>query len=306
MIRRALIAAAALLAVYHLVLPHLPRGWSRAPGQQRQNYLRAQHYVHDVPSETNVIVGSSMSNELNEQLLGRSLCKLTFPGGSMFTGLELIRGSDHHPRVVLIESNVLLREADRELVDNTLSTWRRSLRKHSPVFRESGRPSSFAIGLLHFQIRDAARAWDHWRAKNDALPAEVRPDRTLTPRVFEQIMAENRHALRRSPAPDELRRSANRLVSLVNELTADGCRCLFFEMPIDSSLAHLPEPDAVRRVMHERFPESRFTWIEFPHDHPYRTVDGIHLTRPDADLVSRELAVASGDAMSAPRIASVR
>jgi hypothetical protein len=89
-IRKSIFTALVLLALYHVALPHLPHRFYQVLGQQRNNYLRAQHYVFDVPANTSVIVGSSMTETLNDQILSPDYFKFVLSGGSVFSSLEII------------------------------------------------------------------------------------------------------------------------------------------------------------------------------------------------------------------------
>src|SRR3954453_16136871 len=121
MIKKSFAAALLILAVYHLLLPHLPHKFYQILGQQRSNYLKSQRYVYEVPSDTNVIVGSSMAETLNDAALGDGFFKLTLAGGSVFTALEIVQRSGKIPRVVLIETNVMGRGPDAELLHDLFS-----------------------------------------------------------------------------------------------------------------------------------------------------------------------------------------
>src|ERR1700681_2056936 len=111
MIRKSIFAALVMLGAYHFVLPHLSQRFYQILGQQRGIYLRAQRYLFDVPKETKVIVGGSMAGMLNDDLLGSGYFKLTVPGDSSFTALEIIRRTGNKPTAVLIETNVFVKDA---------------------------------------------------------------------------------------------------------------------------------------------------------------------------------------------------
>ena len=122
MIKKSILTALVLVTAYHFLFPHLPRKYFQLSGQQRENYFRAQRYVHDLSPETNLILGSSMSLRLNEQALGSNYFKLAFGGGSILTGLEIIRLKGAHPSLVLIKMNQLGWDADLELVHDLSNT----------------------------------------------------------------------------------------------------------------------------------------------------------------------------------------
>ena len=279
MIKRSMLVCAAVLLVWHLVMPRLSRSYYTVPGMQRANYNRAQIFVHDSPADAKVIVGSSMSDRLDEVKLGADHVKLTFPGGGPFTGLELIRGVGRRPPVVWIETNVILRDAEADLLADALAAWRRGLREASPVFKEEGRPSAYGVGFLKAAVAKACKVTSSLTGK----PASAEP--ALDGAVFENIMKENRAHLDRKPSEADLAERAGRLGAFVDELSRDGVRCVLYEMPIDASLADLAEPAAVRKAVKERFPTGKYQWLELRRDTPWETTDGIHLKPNEADQV---------------------
>lgn len=280
MIARSIIVCAAALLAWHLVMPRLTRAYHTIPGQQRANYLHAQRFVHETPRDASVIVGSSMSDRLNEVTLGTHRVKMTFPGGGPFTGLEIIRQTGRRPPVVWIETNVVLRPAEADLLADALSPWRMKLREASPVFKEDGRPSEYGIGFLKAVV-EKLRKITTGDASNQAA--------AMDEGVFDNIMKANREHLDRSPAEAELKAVAERLGSYVDELERAGTKCVFYEMPIDKTLRDLAEPAAVRKALNERFPASRYTWLELEPGRDWKTSDGIHLLPDEADRVIQRM-----------------
>ncbi len=291
MIKRSLITALVLLLGYHFILPHLPKGYLWIPGQQRANYARAQKFVHDAPADTKVVIGSSMANELSQEILGTGIVKLTFPAGGSFTGLDIVRNTGKRPSVLLIESNTLLRGSDEGLVGDATSAWRRQLRDVTPALKEEGRPSNYAVGFLNGWVKRFCNLGNKLTGKGKAPVAAA--EAPADPAMLENVMRVNRETLNRKPDAAKLEDAVRRFGEEVDALAAAGTRCVFFEMPIDSSLQGLEEPTAVRNAMQQRFPRDRYTWIDIPH-RDYRTSDGIHLVREDADEVTRKIAEAAG------------
>lgn len=290
MIKRSLITALVLLLGYHFILPHIPQGYFWIPGQQRANYASAQKFVHDVPADIKAVVGSSMANELSQEILGPGFVKLTFPAGGSFTGLDIIGNTGKRPSLLLIETNTVLRGADDSLVADATSGWRRQLRDATPALKEEGRPSNYAVGYLNIWVKRFCNLGNKLTGKSKAPAAvEVPAD----PAMLENVMRVNRETLNRKPDQVKVDDEVRRFGEHVDALAAAGTRCVFFEMPIDSSLQELEEPAAVRRAMANRFPRDRYTWIDIPR-RDYRTSDGIHLVREEADEVTRKLVEAAG------------
>jgi hypothetical protein len=285
MIKRSIITALALLLIYHFALPHLSRAYYWIPGQQRANYLNAQEYVHQPIQDLNVIVGSSMANELSQEILGPQFSKLTFPAGGAFTGLEIIHQTGKRPPVILIEANTLLKEVDEPMLADVLSPWRRQLREISPIFREANRPSNFQIGLLDGLAGKLRKPQPAPAGEDNSTP----PNKPADPKLLGAMMDVHRGHLKQAPDPEILAAKIKRLGDLIDEFTLAGSRCVLFELPIHSSLAGLPQPLAIRNAMAARFPADRYHWVRFDPNQTYPTSDGIHLTRPVADEVTRKL-----------------
>ncbi|MES2657324.1 MAG: hypothetical protein V4689_01840 [Verrucomicrobiota bacterium] len=288
MIKRTLITALVLVLGYHFILPRLSRDYYWIPGQQRANYVRAQQFVHDSPKDANVVVGSSMSNELSQEILGPGFVKLTFPAGGALTGLDIIRETGKQPPVLFIESNTLLRDSDKQLADDVTSPWRRKLREASPVFKEEGRPSNFQVGFFNAWV---GRVYNGVKkVLNGGKKAEPAVEKPMDASVFEDVMRANREFLGRPPKEGDLAARTKRLGDIVDELTKAGTKCVFFEMPVDPTLRELAEPVAVRTAMASRFPEDRYTWLRIDLGADYKTTDGVHLTRADADKATQIIA----------------
>ena len=289
MIRKSILTALVLLAVYHFLLPHLPRKFYQILGQQRDNYLQAQRYVLEIPERTNVIVGSSMAGELNDNILGPSYFKLTLPGNSVFTALEIIRKAGKRPNVILIETNVLWRDADPELLHDLFSPWLLQLRRLSPIFREEGRPANLVGGIAEACVRRGSQlgAWAFSGRKSGFKPSA--PAGRLTPEAMSRVMRLNEQEWDHVPPPSLLAKQSAELGEYVDRLNRDGSKCVLFEMPMAPSLAKLAMPRMWRQAIGERFPRENYRWLIFEGDHIYETKDGVHLVRSEADNLTRTI-----------------
>jgi hypothetical protein len=282
MIKKSILTALLLLTAYHFLFPYIPRRYFQLSGQQRENYFRAQRYVHELSPETNLIFGSSMSLRLNEQALGPNYFKLAFGGGNILTGLEISRMKGAHPRLILIEVNELGGDMDLELLHDLFSPWLTALRKYSPIFKEEGRPANFVNGILEAFVRHSCRWGARWsgRDKTDSVSG-------VNPELFSQLMRMYKEYF--ATAPPGLSDKAKKLGNYVDALTGKGSLCVFYEMPIDSSLANLQSPRAVREALAARFPKTRYHWLAFDQSHHYETSDGIHLTQTEADRITETM-----------------
>lgn len=286
MIARSLTICALAMLAWHFAMPRMPRQHHTVPGQLRANHFTAQHYVLHAPAGARVITGSSMSDRLDASKIGPNHVKLTFPGGGPLTGMEIIERSGRLPEVLWLESNLILRDADEDLVKDATAAWRLALRGASPVFTEDGRPSAFGVGISKTLFAKACNAFP-------ALAGRV-PVAGSTPgldaSVMEDIMKENRAKLSLVPSPTDLAARVERLGRQVDALEQKGCKVVFYEMPVESSLQGLAEPAAVRAAMRTRFPHGRYRWLDLSRPEPWKTTDGIHLPPDEAASVAKRMA----------------
>jgi hypothetical protein len=282
MIKKSLLTAAVILAMYHVVLPHLSHRFYQILGQLRGNHFRAQQYVHDVSDETNVIIGSSMSLALSEETLGPDYFKLTLPGGSVLTSLEIIRRANKRPAVVLIETNEMGKKVDHEFLHDLFNPWLFTLRNWSPIFREEGRPSNFVAGIAEVCVRKSSQWGSALVGRERTVNPSSQTDR-FEPGLFSKLLNIYQEDLNHPPSFNELAHAVNQLAEYVDALIRSGSTCIFFEMPIDSSLSNLEGPRAVRRAIAERFPPAKYHWLSFDRGRNYETIDGIHLVGAEAE-----------------------
>jgi hypothetical protein len=282
MITKSVVAALVMLGVYHLALPHFPDKFNQILGQQRGIYLQAQRYVFDVPKGTNVVVGSSMSGALNDELLGARNFKLTVPGDSVFTALEIVRRTGKKPTAVVIETNQLWRDANQELLHDLFNPWQRELRRRSNMFREEGRPANFVGGIAAACVRRICL----WTSKmfslgnNAAVLSPALQD--LHPELSAQLMGRGEGWDLAEPAA-LLNKQTKQLADYVDILSREGGICILFEMPVDSSLSNLSRPRLWRQAVKERFPKEKYHWLSFDANHRYQTTDGVHLVPAEAN-----------------------
>lgn len=288
MIRKSLLTALAFLLVYHFLYPALPQRFYRINGQQRQNHDRAHAYVFDSKTEKHVIIGSSMSWELNADILGPDWRKLTFPGCSVLTAFEIMRKADKYPEVLLIETNQCFADANEDIVNDVLNPMLAPLRHRSPVFLEEGRPSNFVAGIAEAFVRNGCKIGAKLSGGTSTAASSTGfavPEAD----VLEKVLKLNREQWDLPVETGPLDARVRRIGEHVDYLRSRGVICILFEMPVDSSLTHLRVPSAVRNSMRARFPQDRYDWLTFDQTRHYATRDGIHLSQEASAPLTREI-----------------
>jgi hypothetical protein len=274
MIKRSIIIALAMVIVYNLLLlsPRV-RSLYSVQSQWQNNLITAQRYELANPAPKIVVVGSSLAANLPSKQLEPEVYNLSFAGGSAFTGLELIEAAKVKPKIAVIEMNVLGRKSDPDIIQNASRPVFSSLRHHSLAFQEQWQPANLLGGRL-----TRAPLEKLCSLKDRFAPHEQQ----ATPSMFSRMLA---IAQTNNSTPLEPARMAEQIAMLhehVEKLEKAGVRCVFLEMPVDSSVASLPRCTSIRAKVLEEFPATRYQWISPERNHAYATTDGQHLRHDEA------------------------
>jgi hypothetical protein len=300
MIVRSLLFGLGLFVLYSLCLLAPPfRDRFLIQSQWQENVVKAQTYHLAHTERPCVVVGSSLAARLVFTDFQSISYDLSFLGDGPLTGLEIIRRSSAPPALVLIETNMVMREVNSPLIDGTFRPGFSHLRPVLPAIREQYQPGNFLAGKLGDKLLQYSLRW----TKN-ALPTPGRDASGSTGDQNTRSIGDHQFALQKQeneilPAPAPLDRNIRLLREYVSALEKRGCRCVFFEMPIESSLRHLPLPTLIREKLKAEFPTQ--TWISPDRDYP--TVDGVHLSGSQAKIyASYLLATLQRDGLLKPNL----
>jgi hypothetical protein len=233
-----------------------------------------RYVQEDVPDI--VLVGSSVGWRLKEEYFTLPRVRnLALAGGSPVTGLEIVARQQRLPKIILIETNVLSRGADKALVE-----------------RFSG--DERTGGLFLRPVRTAIAAYESWNHA-PPTPAEAHAARvnllSLNPSGFDNHVYVER-AVRQMNAEDpSAAASANALQikQLIAEIERRGARALLIEIPFSPEIREARSVRVTRTTIQRAFPD-RAAWL--PIDAPLaelRWADGVHLDERSALIVVRAI-----------------
>lgn len=274
MIKRSFIVFILLAVAYALFLRLVNVDWDTTQHLANGNRIKAEGYVFG-PDDTSatVIVGSSLAYRIELDSLPKGTSNLGFGGLSIYDGLQLINRAGRSPARVLIETNVLFREPDQQFLNALFEPGLYELRRELPIMQERNQPSGVLYGWVKktlLQQRDGSELTDTIWAPN------------------EMMLAEQRIAYARTPADSTVQRFMRLLVGEVNALEQRGVEVIFFEVPIDKDLERSPLSVLSRSLISEHFPNARY--LQPPQHSTWRTTDGLHLDKPEAQRFSGSLA----------------
>ncbi|WP_314948594.1 hypothetical protein [Bradyrhizobium cosmicum] len=223
-----------------------------------------------------VLVGSSVAWRLKEEYFSLPrLRNLALAGGSPVTALEILARQPSLPKIILIETNILSRDADAELIARYSGGARAEASFLRPV-----RTAVAAYETWNHAPPDPARA----RAERDRLLGQ--PPSTFDNKVYLEL------ALRQMNEGDPTtpaRANVARVRELIDDLERGGSRALLVEIPFEAEIEDARFVAMSKAIVHAAFPDQAL-WL--PIDPPrseLRWADGVHLDERSALIVVRAI-----------------
>lgn len=215
------------------------------------------------------IVGSSMSFRLYEGYFDTTLRNLSIGGGSSATGLAIISSFRSIPSIILVETNILSRPVDGNLVE---------------AFGDNA-----SEPYAWFKPARAAISWIYYWIK-------YRPDRKVTQQILagplatydiSASVAETVAAYRGKDWRAIMKPNVEALRLLVIDVERRGSRVVFLELPSPPEIRTNDYVVIANKLAKEAFPNQK-DWIEID-DSDLRWVDPSHMDERSAALVARRL-----------------
>jgi hypothetical protein len=222
-----------------------------------------------------VLVGSSITFRLKEEYFATPrLRNLALAGGSPVTGLEILANQPRLPGIILVETNVLARHSDAELVE------RYSHGDTGPLFL---RP-----------VRAAVAAYEqrrHTPVTHDQVALNLRRLVEQPPGDFDsRVYVDRALAQFNAQDPTDVARfNARRITELIQMLELRGARVFLFELPCSEPIENSRYAATIREIIHAAFPDSQ-RWLPIEVNRSeLRWADGVHLDERSAVLVTQAL-----------------
>ncbi|MCO4781895.1 MAG: hypothetical protein KC646_06180 [Candidatus Cloacimonetes bacterium] len=234
--------------------------------QWQQNYAAAQGFIYDKKSK-NVIVGSSLAARIQKKALVVGFSNLSFSGGSVLTGLEIIKRSDFVPKKIFVEINTIFREQDIKMLDSLFYPIWYKVKNYFPALREKNQPLN--LGLTELKSVYGKTHEEHMKE-------------TRNQRVYETALKLQKaeHSVEQKDYLNKL----EQLKLLLSYFETKKSEIVFFEMPVEPVLTQSKSMQHIRRVLKRAFPSKKVITSK----QNYNTSDGLHLLYKDAFAFTKE------------------
>jgi len=234
--------------------------------QQQKNYSFAQDCIYNNKAK-NIIVGSSMAARMYNDFLPKDFYNLSFSGGSVLTGLEIIKKSGFIPKNIYIENNVIFRKEDSKMIGRLFYPILWNLKGYVPALKERYQP----LNIIASKIKGSyGKTYEeHMNEKRDE-------------NIFNMSIKINIKNYNKSLV--DYQNKLDKLKDLVTYFENKGVKILFFEMPIYEILANSLKAREQRNIIKTDFNNK---WLKSPNNKYYKTTDGIHLMYKSAFVYSK-------------------
>jgi hypothetical protein len=254
----------------------MPRFWTDIPDfpliNTERHHFRIVNRYFQSPAPAIALVGSSLTERLKEHYFARrDIRNIGIGGGSALTGLTLLADTAwKRPAVVAVETNIMSRGVDRELV--------RAFQKVDHPVATFASPRTL-LALYQRKLDGFAPAFDPARCENTlrAPPAQslIKADDTAA--------ARSEHD---NPYFDALiRNDVATLKVIVEALETKGSKVFLYDLPTMPAMESTRYVRMTRSAMSDTFSPDRWLQLEYP-SHEIRWDDAIHFDDRSAIILA--------------------
>ncbi|TDB65262.1 hypothetical protein [Arundinibacter roseus] len=272
MLKKSLLTALLLLIGYEVLMRSVDAWWSTGQNAPQSSVVRAHNFIYSPQTYDHIMVGSSIGNRITSKVpadsLPDSFYNLSFGGQSIFDGLLILQNMDYKPKVLFIEMNVLMRNADPELQASLFSPIMYPVKRVMHSWRERNQP----LGVL-------ARLPLAFDGNPDLQPAGVITGLERSEDAYKTMLGVQMENQQNAYPENYVTDQITKLKPFVEYFQNIGTTVVFFEVPVDPKICELAAPVQLRTKIKEAFLPLNCKFIDMPACDDYLTTDGTHLEK---------------------------
>jgi len=231
------------------------------------NDERIEEFIYNNQTYPIVMAGSSLSGafEVNKQVFDQQYFNMYLPLTGACSSIEVIKRSNKIPKELYIEINHIDRGTDSTLINNTFGQPLYSLKYYLP----------FLLKKNHLlpNLIDRVKA-PHNNTINQQQPPPV---------LYNELLATTQKEWKQLPDTIRFNKQFTSLKESLKAFSAKGCSIYFYEMPMDSTLNSSALLTYQRNKFINLAATEGYKFIKTDASHTYKTGDGVHLLKDDAD-----------------------
>jgi hypothetical protein len=264
MIKKIIFAALLFFVGYNLYLYFVKPVAGPGQHQWQKNIILMQDYADFHQDDSVVIVGTSLSARLYNNLLPHGFYNLSLAGGSIYEGLAIVKENPRKPKYVLIESNLFDKEPDKEAISGIFDPFMQTLRKWIPSIREAYQPANLLTPYLGYVAKE-------------------KPEKTIRDTGITNMLLRQR-IKQYQVVPDNavMDKNLQLLKKYVTDLQSAGVKVIFYEIPENCELLKTPKYLIPKQKIINVFPANQYHWMPEPDCSLYQYSDGSHMAYESA------------------------
>ncbi len=279
MIKKIIIMTVSLFVVY-TVLIYVIRPATLFQHVGQISVVKVQDFVFGAGKKY-IIVGSSLSSISLTSQRPEDNADLSFPGASIYDGLEIIKKSGFIPRVIFVEANYFHKISYKIMEMNTTTFMPAifDLKKNIPSLQEKYQPMNVLIPCIIKNIYAIKKKIGNISNDDKSGQTAVLSSHSVSREksVFKEFLKLQMDYYNKIPDKQTLDVSVNKLREYTKYFEDRGVKIIFFEMPVDTSLCSAPLAVYLRTSLRKQFKPGDYDYIPMPDCSLYKTGDGIHL-----------------------------
>lgn len=230
----------------------------------QRNVIRVEEYLRHRADAEVVLIGSSISERIDEASVGPRCVNLGLVKDHALTGARVIAAGHTKPRVLLVEMGLTNLEdgIGDELLAKVFAFDEVHLWSKWRLFEDRYQPST----VLFATLKSAAER---------ARPPTAERDEE----GFERWLRRTVELYAQRPDPSLAGDYARELRRVLSELRTAGVRVWLFAPPVDAAILATPRQQEVSQLFDSAFPPTEWPRLVVPGE--YHTDDGVHLLRPE-------------------------
>jgi hypothetical protein len=265
---RVFVATSCLLIAYSVFLFYFPAGRSvQAQNQWDENRIKAEKFIYDTTAYDRVIVGSSLAARLPDGVLPNTY-NLAFSSRAAVDGLMLVLKREKLPRILLIETNVLLLGSNEAFVSSLIDPVSFYPKKYVPALRTDCQP----LASIGAKARPFVRKLLTILKKGSGTAGA-----TYDSSKFSKLLKATIDSYALVPSNSEAAIKFDEVRVLVNRLSSQGVKIVFLEIPVHCAIVRSPRAKLTREYAERYFNTQQYVTVPEQSCEKYLTTDGIHL-----------------------------
>ncbi len=151
---KSLILVCVFIFIYSWVLQITQPDINTYQNQWIRNYSISEKFIYSNNRFDTIVVGSSLTGIFSEDAFGDDVFNLSFVGGSVLTGLDIVKNKNVMPKTIYIETNIVERSLKKEMVKRLFTPIVWKIKKYLLSTRYTFQPINIFLTHIKNKLRN--------------------------------------------------------------------------------------------------------------------------------------------------------